>query len=902
MVISSVTIDSASEITLTADSDPRGGVQGTATPTFTFEVDNNVVDPCQVIIMLGEEKCPITEYTATSITCSFDEPLDSEESYLIKFKIINFGEAVIGQTNKGSYYAVPVVDSIGPVSGSLAGGGTLTVTGSGFESEDDIAEVTFVIGGVEKECKISSKTNTEIVCEIPNSGQTSSDWDGTVYVTISAKNLPTARSDGSTEAGFTFTYSESLTPIATAVTGENMEAGGGTIGIEITLDPGATVTFLLVPIDTDGSRRKKRSIRSTYMAHDENTLNQAKHMPLRKRSMGQFFEANVRKLASHLDGIHWKVGGSGANGLSSIPSFMKADVPDKPCHSGHVLLFEDNETPEDLGLDSNDIEHVNFVHRHKRSTLKKAIEKHRRSFVKHREIREVQTQSNDGTIQGTVTSQTETGVSANFGNVPVGNYQVVVKVDGKGSALGQNLPNIVSSGSLTSIDPATGSTMGGTEVTISGGVFHTGDNAVNTVTIGGVDCEVRSATSSQIVCITGSNSGTEALAAAVAVTSNGESFPAGLTFDYATASTPTVDSNAPTSGSASDSVTLTGTMFGTDMAAISVSLGSMDTTVTSNTDTTIDLEVPNLPGGVTYDFMVKIDNLGYASIAAGVEFTVNLAINSISPTEGSKGGGTLLTIDGSGFDTTDGVVSVKVCDMVCPIEGTPTASQVQCLTPADETTDATTMCDVTVAQGDDGSVTVTAGTQFTYDSNLTPAITNVSPNEGGTGGGTPIVITGTGFAASGNKVTIGGSECIASAESTTEISCETEPRAGSGKFPVLVEVPGQGYATLPDDGSGIFNYVDRWSSIWTWGGTTLPIAGDFVVLESGQEIVLDVDTPVFKFLLINGGHLRFDTERALTHLQSEFILILNDGILEVSHTLEEVRGELILIIIFTGWH
>ena len=87
--------------------------------------------------------------------------------------------------------------------------------------------------------------------------------------------------------------------------------------------------------------------------------------------------------------------------------------------------------------------------------------------------------------------------------------------------------------------------------------------------------------------------------------------------------------------------------------------------------------------------------------------------------------------------------------------------------------------------------------------------------------------------------------------SETEIICETESHAGSGTFSVDVEVPGKGNAALPGDGDGLFKYVDRWSSIWTWGGLGIPQEGEFIVIEAGQEIVLDVTTPTLAFFLPN---------------------------------------------------
>ena len=55
----------------------------------------------------------------------------------------------------------------------------------------------------------------------------------------------------------------------------------------------------------------------------------------------------------------------------------------------------------------------------------------------------------------------------------------------------------------------------------------------------------------------------------------------------------------------------------------------------------------------------------------------------------------------------------------------------------------------------------------------------------------------------------------------------------------------------PQD-SADFEYIDLWSSRHTWGGAAPPVDGDFVVIPTGMNILLDVDTAVLKMLLIQG--------------------------------------------------
>ena len=79
----------------------------------------------------------------------------------------------------------------------------------------------------------------------------------------------------------------------------------------------------------------------------------------------------------------------------------------------------------------------------------------------------------------------------------------------------------------------------------------------------------------------------------------------------------------------------------------------------------------------------------------------------------------------------------------------------------------------------------------------------------------------------GNLVTIAGSKCDIAAESATQITCYTNHHNGAVEAPVIVEVPGQGYARHSDLAPSTFYYIDRWSSIWTWGDQIMLIGGAY---------------------------------------------------------------------------
>ena len=186
-------------------------------------------------------------------------------------------------------------------------------------------------------------------------------------------------------------------------------------------------------------------------------------------------------------------------------------------------------------------------------------------------------------------------------------------------------------------------------------------------------------------------------------------------------------------------------------------------------------------------------------------------------------------------------------------------------------------CDVKVVEN---GKTVTSS--FTYKLNLTPKLTSVSPKRGGTGGGTLLTIIGEGFPTDSSllKVTIGGSVCIIASISQTQITCRTESYSlSSAILNVNVDIIGKGLAL--NDGSVKFEYIDLWSSKFTWGGDEPPREGEIAVIGFGQHIYFDMaTTPVLKGLIIQGGSLIFDDNQDVA-LNAEYVIVLSGGKFQV---------------------
>lgn len=861
-IITSVQLDQGSMVSVNHN---RGHLQGKNLPTFNITGHGfGGNSSCQNVVMIGSSECQVSNFTQNSITCSIIDPLPSEESHSIQVSRLNHGFAANQDKNSAVYFPVSYVSSISPLEGSIAGGNILMITGSGLISSDDTATVLFVgPDQMPHDCAIQSKTDSMIECQIPTAYANSfaGQINATIFVRIGMHQLPPAEIGGG-EDSFIYTFKESLAPVVDSIDANSsiLDAGEGSVQISgsgFGTDL-SNVKVSLVSLSV--------SLQRSVDLHERYNEIRIDHRPLNKLHMSTFFQAHLSRQG--VEEIRWKRAGSGNRAISAeARNFHKREIALNPRHSGVALVFDDDYEGDERMSIMEQESYWNFLHRHKRSTLQRSMEKHQRSIVKHRFFRQAMAEEQTQ-FEGSVTSLTENSIEVDFVDIPAGSYALQVTLISAGNSLNNaSLGAITSQGSVTSVVPSEGSILGGQSITINGNGFHSIDNTW--VTIGSVPCQVESVSINEIICITGSE-GSEELNVDIEINSGNADFPR-IAYNYSRAATPSVTALTPNSGVPGDSITATGT----SLANVSmVLLDDFECTISASSDTTVTFNIPEIPGGVEYSVTVLTADLGYAQVDVS-SLSVLLGIDSLAPIEGSKGGGSSLVITGFGFDTF-GTLSVTVCDKECIIQGNVSTDTLTCLTPIDDTIDDETICEVKIFQD---SVNVTSSTNFTYLASLTPSITLVSPNSGGSGGGTRVTVTGTGFESSGNVVSIDGSICDIVSESETEITCDTNSHQGSGTFPVEVEVPGKGNAAIGNNGT--FRYVDRWSSIWTWGGLGTPQEGEFIVIEEGQEIVLDVTTPKLAFLLLNGGHLIFEREEDGLVLNSEFILLLNDGVLEV---------------------
>ena len=297
--------------------------------------------------------------------------------------------------------------------------------------------------------------------------------------------------------------------------------------------------------------------------------------------------------------------------------------------------------------------------------------------------------------------------------------------------------NVVSSAHLTSIptvssiSPTTIGIYGGVLLTITGNGFASSISSVS-VTVGSSLCSVVSTSPNQIEC-TAPAQGSSASPAIISITSNNISFSNSLSVSYSSGITPNIGSISPTSGTASQLLTITGSNFVSGQTSVEV--GGVTCTVNSISSASITCTVGSSPAG-NQPVVVQVTSVGKSN--SNVVFLYSLQVNSVTPSQGSYGGGQILTVVGDGFSGSN--VAVTICNQACQSVTIVSNTQLTGVTPAATLSASDTTCSLTVTVGG-----LSQSQSFVYRTSLTATVTSVSPSRGGTGGGTTLTIIGTNF-------------------------------------------------------------------------------------------------------------------------------------------------------------
>ena len=401
--------------------------------------------------------------------------------------------------------------------------------------------------------------------------------------------------------------------------------------------------------------------------------------------------------------------------------------------------------------------------------------------------------------------------------VEAGSYSLILEHRDNGLADLDTEKQIISLAVTTNVSPSTGSVFGGNTAEITGHGFCTSSVEVM---FDSVAARVLSITHSTIKVIVPPSGGDSDKDVPVTVQCKQIFFQPQLNFKYSVALTPMISSISPANGVGGTSVTLSGRFMG-DAEVTSLSVGSAPCSVVTNSSTEISCTLASHPSG-NYPVSLSIGNDGLSN--SNVSFQYDFFVSSISPLACGFGGGLLMVIDGRGFDES---ITVQICGMNCTIV-LKQENQIQVIVPMKEGFSESVdnqLCKIRIVQH---SIDFEYSQDFVYEVAMTSTITGVNPRRGGTAGGVLITITGTQFKgdSSNTNITINGVECNLKTVDLTLITCITGPSPNTSMdTDVVIKFANKGQA-IPVNGK--FSYVDVWSSIYSWGGTTLPKTGELV--------------------------------------------------------------------------
>jgi hypothetical protein len=328
---------------------------------------------------------------------------------------------------------------------------------------------------------------------------------------------------------------------------------------------------------------------------------------------------------------------------------------------------------------------------------------------------------------------------------------------------------------LLTIFPTSGTAAGGTVVSVEGTGFVSGSTVVY---FGGVPATAVSCPSSQ-QCDATTPPGTGQVG--VQATVNGQFATGSATYTYV-ASLTSID---PTSGPEAGGTVVTLNGIGFDPGTTAVNFGANPATnVTCGSTTQCQATAPAGTGSVTVTVRsagMPADGSATYSYVAGPPPPPTLT--SISPTSGPESGGTVVTVNGSGFVSGTTVVNFGAN----PATGVTCGSSSQCQATAPAGTGTVT---VTASVG---GVQATGSATYSYIPAAAPSLASISPGSGSSSGGTQVTINGAGFVA-GSTQFFFGSAAAANVSCTSSTQCTASTPAGQKNTTVSVTVSVGGQA------------------------------------------------------------------------------------------------------------
>ncbi|XP_065139309.1 fibrocystin-L-like [Paramisgurnus dabryanus] len=724
-----------------------------------FEVQVNTSS-----VLIGETKCELLKWTNENITCML--PTLGPAVYNIRVRVGNKGYALISAGVSSTIEYVLKVSGFSPLLGSLYGGTTITITGSGFSSVPTDNNVT--LGDIQ--CHITKALDHQLTCVTQPTNKT--------YMVTNQGYHPVYGQ------GYAWSPSALLVSVGdTVVWRWEAPTFVYDVGYRVfsVSSPSSTdydgIVFNSGDTKTDKGFFAYRFTSPGVYYYSSGYIDSSNQMKMQGVVTVRPLEEKTVKLQLSIAGIQASVNSASVQINSS----------DSECVATSDCVRDQLKTSDGLYFSftscaSPTVEKITPDH----GTTHDIINILGSGFSNTSCANEVRVGGNLCQIISSTSTKINCRFSPESGAPVAIPLPVTVRVNNLGTAI-MTMPKesdrrFVVLPVVDSVSPSVGSTTGQTRLFISGSGFL---NA--SVMVANAPCDVVSMNYSHIVCDT-SPSQTRRGNVVVYVNSISSSCSSDCKFVYSSSIAPVVSSVSPDSVTGnSTTVLITGSGFGNNTADLRVSADDIVLKVTKVTDNNIKLLVGALPAG-EHALQVVVMSKG---LATGIFTLTSTPQATIHPTSGSFAGGTPLLIEGNGFvegKTTvmfDGYLPCSILEV--------TPDTVKCLT----------------APHSEGEVQVDIRVydveypqqSFNYALEQTPDITSVDPVTGPVG--TEITVSGSGFGTDSGliSVEIDGVDCHVTSTTDTQLLCTVGEHAG-GTFPVMLYHQVKGHALT----QSVFSY------------------------------------------------------------------------------------------------
>ena len=580
--------------------------QGTSDTIITIHGHGFSNESCHNKVMFGSHECEVISSNNTAITCvlSTAEDPTAGEALDVTVKIVNRGYAFVRADTGDTvdFVLKPSVTAVSPSSGSQAGGTLVTITGDGFSNttSDNIVEIGSTV------CDVVSSSFDTVVCRT----RASAEQAQRVIATVRGSESECLADDS---ADCEYTFAPDRTPVVTLVSPANVSSPEKEFRFQVTRLPSSAKDVTV----TVGNE----------VCNVTDVLAQLVKCVL----PGVVFGSH--KIVIHVSGKGNAEFNSVSDVVDSVPLVSAVSPSQSSKHGGLAITIEGNgfdptpgKTTVTIGDEICEIITVSY------GVVKCVTPPHPLSNAVVIQV----------TVDSGEVSRRRRNAGGVFPSITIAFTQAATPV-------------------VTSISPTAG--QGGDALTIYGSGLDPTQDEVE-VQIGDVPCAVTRSEADNVVCTLATHAAGSYLVDVV-VPGKGRA-TSGVSFEYRLQ----IDGVDPDKSGFGGGRVLSIQGQGFDESAVVTICGTVCTHNSDHNTTTTEIycEVPShAPGNIDQVCDVEIILNSFSSVLSNgftykPEMTSQIA--SVTPSRGGTGGGTFLTILGSGFSDTqsDNVVTIDGVD------------------------------------------------------------------------------------------------------------------------------------------------------------------------------------------------------------------------------------------------